>query len=101
VLRSNRVDLDPLFFGIYGDVIYHHGAGFRPGELSRAYLDQAPRPIRAGEKLRPLTRRLNQRRRRAWERRTQRRYLAQSEQIYDSISQGGTEWLDALRQGEG
>ena len=29
LLRSNRVDLDPLLFGIYGDVVYHHGAGFR------------------------------------------------------------------------
>ena len=28
VLRSNRRNLDPLYFGIYGDVIYHHGAGF-------------------------------------------------------------------------
>jgi hypothetical protein len=50
-----------------------------------------------GGLLRPLTRRLNRRRRRAWERRTQRRYLAHSEQIYDSISQGGTDWLTALR----
>jgi hypothetical protein len=97
VLRSNGVDLDPLFFGIYGDVVYHHGAGFRPGELSRAYLDQAPRPLRAGGLLRPLTRRLNQRRRRSWERRTQRRYLAHSDQIYNSISQGGNDWLRALR----
>ena len=30
LLRTNRVDLDPLWFGIYGDVAYHHGAGFRP-----------------------------------------------------------------------
>jgi hypothetical protein len=30
LLRSNRVDLDPLFFAVYGDVAYHHGAGFRP-----------------------------------------------------------------------
>jgi hypothetical protein len=29
LLRSNRVDLDPLWFGIYADVAYHHGAGFR------------------------------------------------------------------------
>jgi hypothetical protein len=29
LLRSNRVNLDPLWFGIYGDVVYHHGAGFR------------------------------------------------------------------------
>jgi hypothetical protein len=29
LLRSNRLDLDPLWFGIYGDLAYHHGAGFR------------------------------------------------------------------------
>lgn len=30
LLRSNKLDLDPLWFGIYGDVVYHHGAGSRP-----------------------------------------------------------------------
>jgi hypothetical protein len=30
LVRSNRFDLDPLWFGVYGDVVYHHGAGFRP-----------------------------------------------------------------------
>ncbi len=29
LLRSNRVDIDPLNFGIYADIAYHHGAGFR------------------------------------------------------------------------
>ncbi|MFV8819961.1 hypothetical protein [Haliea sp. E17] len=29
LLRSNRRELHPLFFGIYGDRVYHHGAGFR------------------------------------------------------------------------
>jgi hypothetical protein len=29
VLRTNRRNPHPLFFGVYGDVIYHHGAGFR------------------------------------------------------------------------
>ena len=27
--RSNTINWDPLFFGIYDDLIYHHGAGFR------------------------------------------------------------------------
>lgn len=27
--RSNRINLHPLWFGIYDDVVYHHGAGFR------------------------------------------------------------------------
>lgn len=29
LLRSNVRDLHPLWFGVYGDVVYHHGAGFR------------------------------------------------------------------------
>ena len=30
LLRSNTFDLDPLWFAVYGDVVYHHGAGSRP-----------------------------------------------------------------------
>jgi hypothetical protein len=29
MLRSNRTNLHPLWFGIYDGLIYHHGAGFR------------------------------------------------------------------------
>lgn len=29
ILRSNTVDLHPLWFGVYGGSIYHHGAAFR------------------------------------------------------------------------
>ena len=29
MLRSNRRNLHPVFFGLYADLIYHHGAGFR------------------------------------------------------------------------
>ncbi len=97
VLRSNGVALDPLFFGIYGDVVYHHGAGFRAGELSRAHLDQAPQPIRSPLLPVPLRRRVNVRRRRAWERRVQRRYLAHSERIHAAISRGGSDWLELVR----
>jgi hypothetical protein len=35
--RSNRRDLDPLFFAVYGGLVYHHGAGFRP-EPTRLHL---------------------------------------------------------------
>lgn len=30
VLRSNVHDIHPVMFGVYGGVIYHHGAGFYP-----------------------------------------------------------------------
>ena len=29
LLRSNNVNYHPLFFGVYDNIIYHHGAGFR------------------------------------------------------------------------
>lgn len=29
LLRSNQVNLHPLWFAVYADVAYHHGAGFR------------------------------------------------------------------------
>jgi hypothetical protein len=29
MLRSNLVELHPLFFGVYANCVYHHGAGFR------------------------------------------------------------------------
>lgn len=35
ITRSNRMDLHPLYFGIYGNLIYHHGAGFRRGKGGR------------------------------------------------------------------
>lgn len=38
LLRSNRIDLHPLWFAVYGDAVYHHGAGFRE-RLARATLE--------------------------------------------------------------
>ncbi|HEX8012983.1 MAG TPA: hypothetical protein VF814_18955 [Casimicrobiaceae bacterium] len=34
--RSNRVNLHPLFFAVYGGIVYHHGAGSRPSVGGRA-----------------------------------------------------------------
>ena len=35
LLRSNLTNYHPLYFGIYGDLVYHHGAGFHssPGGM--------------------------------------------------------------------
>jgi hypothetical protein len=35
MLRSNKHDIHPLWFGVYDNIIYHHGAGFRE-PVSRA-----------------------------------------------------------------
>ena len=42
VLRSNRHNPDPLYLAIYGDVVYHHGAGLTGG-LSPAHRALAPK----------------------------------------------------------
>jgi hypothetical protein len=98
VLRSNSRDLDPLYYGIYGGVIYHHGAGFRSGELSPADRARAPAPL-------PLTqltvlgapmRLANAMRWRAWERWLRRRHALQSQQIYERICASGADSLAEL-----
>jgi hypothetical protein len=38
--RTNRRNLHPLWFGIYGNAVYHHGAGFRSFKVSRADLQR-------------------------------------------------------------
>ncbi len=95
VLRSNRKDLDSLYFGIYGDVVYHHGAGFRTGELSGAHSDTAPEPMPVPRApwLRPIYRLMNRRRWKAWEGAIQKRHIEQSKQIFDKIQRGGSDWL--------
>ena len=40
LLRSNGSDLHPVFFAVYGEIVYHHGAGFRES-VSRSDLQQA------------------------------------------------------------
>jgi hypothetical protein len=42
VLRTNRVNPHPLQFGVYGNLVYHHGGGFRAtagGRLWRAAVE--------------------------------------------------------------
>jgi hypothetical protein len=99
VLRSNRVDLDPLFFGIYGGVVYHHGAGFRASNYSRVHLDTMPqpRPLPRSRLLREPARRLNWRRQRRWERALRDRQRAHARRLFEQIRSGEEGWLDELR----
>jgi hypothetical protein len=95
VLRTNRHDIDPLYFAMYGDVIYHHGAGFRTGELSGAHSDTMPEllPTPRTSLLAPGVRLINRRRFLSWQSRTQKRHVRQSEQVFETIERGGSEWL--------
>jgi hypothetical protein len=97
ILRSNGERLDPLYFGIYGGVVYHHGAGFRTGELSPAHRARAPRPLPAPRSplLRVPLRVANRARWIRWERSTERRVVRRSEEIYALIA-GGGDWVGAV-----
>jgi hypothetical protein len=46
LLRTNRRNLRPLWFGVYADVAYHHGAGFRGGlcRRDRLAIGRVPEP---------------------------------------------------------
>lgn len=98
VLRSNRRNLDPLYFAIYGDAIYHHGAGFRTGELSPAHRAGSPKPLAAPRLpgLRSAVRLINRLRWRRWERELEEHHLRQSQVIYEQIRAGGSGWLAEL-----
>jgi hypothetical protein len=47
MLRTNRRDPHPLWFGIYSDVVYHHGAAFRQpmSRLDVALASRRPDPL--------------------------------------------------------
>ncbi|MHB8533350.1 MAG: hypothetical protein ACYDC2_11590 [Solirubrobacteraceae bacterium] len=86
VLRSNRRNPDPLYYAVYGDVIYHHGAGFRSENLSATHRSMAP--SKDGW--------LARRRARRWERAKRSQLDAQSERFYQRIARGDPGWLAEL-----
>lgn len=96
VLRSNRTNLDPVYFGIYGDIIYHHGAGFRGADdLTRFHMGSAPkRMVRTRVPLfgRWLKRR-DWQKRRSWDRDTRQQLTDVSEQVFAKIRRGDNDWL--------
>ncbi len=50
LLRSNRTNVHPLWYGVYGGIVYHHGAGFRD-PLGRVDLLGQPSPHGPGRRL--------------------------------------------------
>jgi hypothetical protein len=94
VLRSNRKNLDPLYFAVYGDTIYHHGAGFRTGELSPVHRQSAPARLSTPRipVLHSALRLVNRVRWQLWERRTEQEHARQSRLMYEKIKQGDSDW---------
>jgi hypothetical protein len=99
VLRSNRKNIDPVLFGVYGDTVYHHGAGFRgTDELTRFHLAQAPepRPLPRLALARSARRRRNWRSREAWHRDTRARLAELSDELIARMQQENSDWLHEL-----
>jgi hypothetical protein len=97
VLRSNRHDLDPLYLAIYGDAVYHHGAGLTGG-LSPAHraLAPAPAPLPDNPVGAAATRLMNRLRWQRWERAAERRVARKSQKFYERIRAGDERWLAEL-----
>lgn len=96
LLRTSGSQLHPLYFGVYGEIVYHHGAGFRDGGLSRvdshwmrtrAIEQSARHPAR-----RLLTQLVDRIRGRSWNR-TVARNSEQSRTILRAIQDDDPNWL--------
>lgn len=94
VLRSNRKELDPLFFAVYGDVIYHHGAGFRRGAFRGQY-ESRPKLLRPPDMpvVGTFVRRINRSRLFLWKLKIRGPQVLQSRRLFDRIQRGDPEWL--------
>jgi hypothetical protein len=72
LLRTNTRNLHPLYFAVYGDIVYHHGAGFRR-PVARVDHSQNPYLRMSG-----LVRKV-------WRRQRERQNQAQSDWVFKRI----------------
>jgi len=87
LLRSNRVDLHPLWFAIYGGFLYHHGAGFRKA-VARSIGAGGPDRWTRGENapvVGTLIRKVDSYRIQSWENREMEASQRLGEEIYDAM----------------
>lgn len=99
ILRSNPEHLDPLVCAIYGDVIYHHGAGFRRGGASKSHYNSAPKPLPLPDVpvLRQIGHQLDAARLLAWRVRTRGPQIRESKRVFEKIRRGDADWLAELK----
>jgi hypothetical protein len=95
ILRTNKSRMDPLFFAIYGDTVYHHGAGFRRGGASRGFYDRKPKPMRKPRSLlmRPVAARVDRVRKFVWRATHRAPQIAESKRVFEKIQRGDPDWV--------
>lgn len=96
VLRTNRRNPHPLFFGLYGDAIYHHGAGFRSPVSRSDTRGLKPIPDPELPLVGPLVKRIGKLRWQAQAGLIGRRNARTSERILRRIERDDRGWLDEL-----
>jgi hypothetical protein len=102
VLRSNLTDVHPVFFAVYGDAIYHHGAGFRDAFVTRADRERLRKDDVAEKQVAKLLRRGRERvLGRSWNHDTSERIRLQSESVFEAIERGEPAWLAMMSEGAG
>ncbi len=86
LLRTNKRNDHPVWFAVYGDIIYHHGAGFRR-PYSRVDEGTGPKKLPGGQipLFHRLVGRLNDRRRRRWR-----------EELMQKNEELGEQWFELL-----
>lgn len=98
LLRTNGTNAHPVFFAIYGNVLYHHGAGFRDAFVTRTDRQQLrKRFARQNPAMRWLKRARNRVLGRPWGHETNERIRRQSELIFEAIQRDDTTWLTKLQ----
>jgi hypothetical protein len=91
LLRTNGTELHPLFFAVYADIVYHHGAGFREGVLvTRTDRQQEVQRLKTSRipVVRGMLHRRNLEQRRATRLATQDRVSEQSRAIVERLQRG-------------
>jgi hypothetical protein len=87
LLRTNRYNPHPLWFAVYGGIVYHHGAGFRK-PVARSFVVDQPNRWRQGEKA-PLVgtaiRRIGSYRIVRWERRDFKAVGQLGDEIFEQL----------------
>src|SRR5262249_16603435 len=96
LLRTNRHNPHPVFFAVYGDAVYHHGAGFRWPVVRVDWAGASAIPAAALPLLGPITRRIARMQKQAQYRRLARRNRRLSEEMLGLIERDDPGWLDRL-----